>query len=149
FVSILGGPPMGKLLYVSLFSLLLVSCHATARFYPVRGPLAEQNPTAVLVGKVTAARESGPMTVTGTQGEVFRGRWQMVKQPTKTTQAPAVAPTDNEMAALWDSIYGNGFFVGHILGSRQYGRASLQGNAGSVLKVEFCQTGEASNNSGV
>ena len=35
---------MKKLLCTALLSTLLISCHATARLYPVQGPLAAQTP---------------------------------------------------------------------------------------------------------
>jgi hypothetical protein len=41
------------------------------------------------------------------------------------------------MAQLWDSIYGDGFYVAHVLGTRLYARASLKANNGDTLKVEF------------
>ena len=75
---------MKKLLCTALLCTLLISCHATARLYPVQGPLA-----------------------------------------------------DSDMAPLWDSVYGSGFYVAHVLGTRLYARASLAGKTGDSLKVEF------------
>lgn len=129
--------PMSKILFVAVFSFALASCHATARFYPVQGPLAEQTPPPVYVGKISGAFYSGTMKVTGSQGQVFNGRWEAVRQPAKSTDAPKMAPSDTEMAALWDSIYGNGFYVAHVLGTRLYGRGSLKSSNGDTLKVEF------------
>ena len=128
---------MSKILFLAVFSFALVSCHATARFYPVQGPLAEQTPPPVYVGKISGAFYSGNMTVTGSQGEVFNGRWEAVRQPAKSTSAPQIAPSDAEMAPLWDSVYGNGFYVAHVLGTRLYGRGSLKASNGDTLKVEF------------
>ena len=136
---------MRKLIYVPLFSLLLVSCHATARFYPVQGPLAEQTPPPVYVGKLSGAFYSGTMTVTGNQGTVFSGRWETVRQPAKSTEAPQTAASDTEMATLWDSIYGNGFYVANVLGTRLYGRGSLKAGNGDTLKVEFYRPEKATN----
>lgn len=139
---------MRKLLFVVSVSFLLVSCHATARFYPVQGPLASQTPPPVLVGRVSGAFYSGSMTVKGIQGQVFRGRWEAVKRPNTSTTTPPSPPTDNEMAPLWDSIYGNGFYVAHVLGMRLYGRGSLTGNGGSTLKVEFYRPQEGDGSAG-
>jgi hypothetical protein len=60
----------------------------------------------------------GNMTVTGSQGEVFTGRWDTVKRLEKSNDAPSVATKDDEMAQLWDSIYENGFYVAHVLGHK-------------------------------
>jgi hypothetical protein len=128
---------MRKLAIFALLSVLLVSCHATARFYPVQGPLMVQTPPPVFVGKISGALYSGNMTVTGDKGEFFTGRWEAVKRPEKSTDAPNVVPRDEEMAPLWDSIYGNGFYVAHVLGTRLYARASLKSKSGDSLKVEF------------
>lgn len=128
---------MKKLLFTALLSTFLISCHATARFYPVQGPLSSQTPPPVFVGRISGAFYSGSMTVTGVQGEVFQGKWQAVKQPAKSTDAPTNLPADSEMVPIWDSIYGNGFYVAHVLGTRLYGRGSLTGSKGDSLKVEF------------
>ena len=128
---------MRKLAPVLLLSFLLASCHATARLYPVEGPLANQAPLPVFVGKISGALYSGNITVTGSQGEVFTGRWDTVKRPTKSGDATGVTTKDEEMAQLWDSIYGDGFYVAHVLGTRLYARASLKANNGDTLKVEF------------
>jgi hypothetical protein len=139
---------MKKILPTILFSFLLVACtgRAVTRFYPVQGPLAAQTPTPVYVGKVAGGRNSGTVVLTGNQGEVFQGRWETIQQPKKSSDAPAVAPSDNEMVPLWDSIYGNGFYVAHVLGSTLYARASMTGANGDSLKVEFYR--EEKNNNG-
>lgn len=37
----------------------------------------------------------------------------------------------------WDSIYGKGFYVAHVLGARLYAQATLRGNRGTVVDVEM------------
>ena len=128
---------MKKLLLTALLSTVLISCHATARFYPVRGPLAEQPTPPVLVGRISGVTLSGTMTVNGLQGELFQGKWVTVTRPSKSTAAPVTAAADSEMAQIWDSIYGEGFYVSHVLGTRLYGRAGLATKNGDSLKVEF------------
>jgi hypothetical protein len=134
---------MRKLALFALLSILLVSCHATARFYPVQGPLMGQTPPPVFVGRISGAFYSGDMTVTGDKGAVFTGHWEAVKRPEKSTDAPLVAPKDEEMAPIWDSIYGNGFYVAHVLGTRLYARASLKSKNGDSLNVEFYRSEES------
>jgi len=128
---------MSKVLFITVLSFTLVSCHATARFYPVQGPLAEQTPPPVYVGKISGAFYSGNMTVTGNQGEIFSGRWEAVRQPAKSTDAPKISPSNAEMSVLSDSLYGNGFYVANVLGTRLYGRGSLKASSGKVYKIKF------------
>ena len=115
--------------------LVLSGCMATARFYPVRGPLASQAPPPVLVGKITGAFNSGTVSVKLKDGEICKGRWSTVSRP-ESTQASTV-PTADDMAPVWDAIYGQGFYVAHVLGARLYARAVLSGNRGSTLNFEM------------
>jgi hypothetical protein len=142
---------MKKLMILALLSVSLAGCigHATTRFYPVQGPLATQNPTPVFVGKLSSGWSSGSLVLTADQGEVFQGRWEPIKQPKKSTAAPAAAPSDSEMVPLWDSIYGNGFYVAHVLGSKYYARGLLTGANGDSLKVEFYRPEERENQGNV
>jgi hypothetical protein len=89
------------------------------------------------VGKVSGWANSGTIVLTGNQGEVFHGRWETIEQPKKSTDAPGAAAGDSEMKPLWDSIYGNGFYVAHVLGSKMYARATMAGANGDSLRVEF------------
>jgi hypothetical protein len=41
------------------------------------------------------------------------------------------------LSAAWDTIYGPGFHVQHMLGSQYFSRAVLTGNHGTVLNVEL------------
>ena len=120
---------------ISVLAVLALSgCMATARFYPVRGPLASQTAPPVLVGRITGAFSSGSVSVTLADGEVCKGRWATVPRP-ETTQTPA-APAE-DMSSAWDTIYGPGFYVSHVLGSRLYARAVLTGSRGTKLNFEM------------
>jgi hypothetical protein len=100
----------------------------------VQGPLAEQKPLPVLVGKVTAANpNSGSVFVTLPDGERCEGKWKAVDAPSKTTTTSADASSN--LAGDWDLIYGSGFYVSHVLGARSYARAQMAGGKGT--KVEF------------
>ncbi|MGB6803488.1 MAG: hypothetical protein WBE31_14575, partial [Candidatus Sulfotelmatobacter sp.] len=39
------------------------------------------------------------------------------------------------LAFAWDAVYGEGFFVAHILGN-EFGQGVFTGNQGTVLQVE-------------
>jgi len=128
---------MRKIFWLAQFTVLVLSgCMATARFYPVRGPLASQAPLPVLVGKITGAFNSGTVTVKLKDGEVCKGRWATVGRP-ESTQAANQAATPDDMASVWDAVYGQGFYVSHVLGARLYARAVLAGDRGTTLNFEM------------
>ena len=45
-------------------------------------------------------------------------------------------PADQEMAQLWDRVFGAGYFTAKVLGSPKYFRADLKNPAGDSLKME-------------
>ncbi len=128
-----------KSLAVLLLCLPVLSgCTATARLYPVQGPLAAQTPLPVYVAKMTLGVHAGNFSAVLSDGEVCRGRWELVDRP--KTSGAAVGANDTakqSMASEWDTIYGPGYYVAHVLGSRLYGRAAVTGNRGTVLDVEL------------
>ena len=132
--SLTAGFPMKTFSSVVLLSLLVLSgCMRTVRFYPVQGPLATQTPSPVAVGKVTGALNSGSFSVTLSDGEVCKGHWSVVPRPSKSS----AAPDNSEMAAVWDTVYGSGFYTAHVLGAKLYARSQLAGDRGTKLEVEM------------
>jgi len=102
--------------------------------YPIQGPLASQTPLPVIPMTLsgllssTGIVDSGSLTVTLRDGEVCRGSWAQVRQDD---------PSANRMAAQWDAVYGQGFFIANVLGNPVFGRAILTGTPGSTVSVEF------------
>ena len=127
-----------KLNYVLLGVTMMLRCTRTVRFYPVQGPLAAQTPPPVPVAKLPGAFRSGNISVTRNDGEVCTGRWTMVPRP-QTTQAAntASAPATTSMSSVWDTVYGQGFYVSHVLAAKLYARAVLTGDRGTTLNVEM------------
>ena len=123
-----------------LFALLSISilagCRMTARLYPVQGPLSAQSPTPILLAKLTGAFNSGNMTVVLADGEVCKGHWATVPR-SPVAKATAGAASGNNMSSVWDTIYGSGFYLSHVLGQRLYVQAVIPGNRGTVLNVEM------------
>lgn len=123
---------MTRKLFLLLFTASLMSgCYvrSTARFYPVQGPLSAQTPVPVATAHFTGAFRSGDMSLSLNDGESFKGKWRQ----TSTT------PGD-PMASAWDAVYGQGFFVSHVLGASIYAQAVLTGNRGTKLSVEMYRT---------
>lgn|GEM_PF-813018 len=122
---------------VLLFTVALLSgCYGYTRFYPVQGPLATQTPVPVLTAKLGLPAKfffapalrtySGNISLALPDGEICKGRWDEV-----TT--PPVNPLQSE----WDSIYGKGFYLSHVLGTHQYAQATLRGTRGTVITVQM------------
>ncbi len=109
-----------KLVFVLLAVSILAGCRATGRLYPVQGPLSTQTPTPILLAKVTGAFNSGNISVVLADGEVCKGRWatvprvQVPKDVATVNSAPSTA-----MSSIWDTVYGSGFYVSHVLESRE------------------------------
>jgi hypothetical protein len=125
-------------------STMLGCAHLAARFYPVQGPLSAQVPQPVLIARVSGSFTPGDISVVLPDGEVCNGRWTIVHP----TQAPKGSATGTEppnpMAAVWDNVYGPGYYVARVLGTRYYARTVATGNRGTILNAEMYSTpGEA------
>ena len=112
------------------------------KLYPVQGPLAAQTPQPVFSGHIRRPM-FGPAPVflllkswTVANGVLLQGK-------PKTLQASSVNPPPNgtisfpqsNLAFAWDAVYGEGFFVAHILG-KKFGQGVFTGSQGTVLQVE-------------
>ena len=135
------------LLWGFAFCLVLIGlsgCSVALRLYPVQGPLAAVAPAPVYVGKFSVYKNfhSGTVKAVMDGGETFRGTLTLVRNNPK--KAPGAAdgapPMADGMKAAWDSVYGDGYYVAHVLGGVQYGRASLIGSKGTTLQMEIHNT---------
>jgi hypothetical protein len=132
-VLIMKSPAIVVLLFMSLLS----AC-ATARFYPVQGPLTEQTPAPVYVAKLTGAFYSGSVSATLSDGEVCKGHWEVVPRPNASTSVGTGGnQSADTLSAEWDTVYGLGYYTAHILGAKLYARSVLTGNRGTVLNLEM------------
>lgn len=131
-----------KFRFFILAVFLLSGCRATGRLYPVQGPLSAQTPTPVLFAKLTGAFNSGNLSVVLADGEVCKGHWTTVPgvKPSPGA-APAGTAPPTAMSAVWDTVYGSGFYVSHVLGTRLYVQAVIPGDRGSFLHVEMYRPG--------
>jgi hypothetical protein len=162
------------LLAVLFLTAISTGC-ASARMYPVQGPMASETPGAVYTAKLTGLLYSGDITIKSSAGEVCKGHWTLVKGGTSAdgvstpaanasaTSASATnavltlasAPPDSGpssvaegMPAAWDAVYGQGYYVAHVLGQRLYAHALVMGNQGTILNVEFYRVYQSQNEPG-
>ena len=113
---------------IVLLSLSVLWGCATARMYPVKGPLAAQTPPPVYSAKLSAVFDSGTFSAQLANGERFKG-----------TVSPVLgtARKSHSLAAEWDSVYGVGYFANKVLDAQYYLRGTVTGSNGTVLQVEM------------
>src|SRR6202162_1038785 len=142
-----------ELFFLLLSTSLMLGC-ASARMYPVRGPLASESPQAVYPAKITGLLYSGDIKITVANGEVCKGHWTLVKGGSSAAAAPANAtpPSASEdssvaegMPVAWDTVYGQGYYVARVLGQRLYAHSIVTGNRGTILNVEFYRLNNGAN----
>ena len=142
-----------KLFPVLVATSMMLGC-ASARMYPVRGPLASESPQAVYPARITGLLYSGDIKITVANGEVCRGHWTLVKGGDSAEAAPADATPSSAtedssvaegMPVDWDTVYGQGYYLAHVLGQRLYAHAMVTGNHGTILNVEFYRLNNATN----
>jgi hypothetical protein len=137
---------MKSLLVLSLLCVSTLTGCATARFYPVQGPLSSRTPPPVYVAKLSDGFSSGNLSVVLDGGEVCKGRWAQVPRPNSSNAAAtAAAAAPDNLSAEWDTVYGTGFYVANVLGTRLYARAVLTGNRGTTLNVELYKPDKVEN----
>jgi hypothetical protein len=118
--------------------ILMLGCTHTARLYPVQGPLSTQTPLPVLFARITGVFAPGDISVVLSDGEVCKGHWVLIhRAPAPKEGAAANVTTANGMSTVWDTVYGPGYYVSHVLGTRLYAQAVVTGNRGTVFNVEM------------
>ena len=125
-------------LFLALLSVcILTACSREVHLYPIQGPLASQTPTPIFAAKITGAFNSGSITATLANGEVFSGPWKMISVKKRMKSAATGAPGQLSLASAWDTVYGQDFYTAHVLGTPLFVQAVLTGNQGTVLQVEM------------
>jgi hypothetical protein len=120
----------------AVLAMVLAGC-ASARLYPLKGPLSTQTPPPVLKGTMSGAFFSGSFKVTLPGGELCQGHWATVSRDNLATASPAEAALNAEMASIWDMVYGYQFYTGQVLGSKYHVKGVLTGTKGSTVNVEL------------
>jgi hypothetical protein len=121
-----------------LFGMLMLSGCAVGRLYPVQGPFSTQSPVPVFTAKASGMFKSGNISVVLGNGEKCTGRWVSAQASPASTGAPAAnGSTVPDLASVWDTVYGQGFYVSHVLGTKLFARAVVSGCSGIVLQMEM------------
>jgi hypothetical protein len=104
-------------LVLALLSICVVAGGAAAfgeTLYPVQGPLAAQAPPPVMKATFHGTT-SGNFSLVQANGETFQAKW-AVATPSfasnKTPENPASYLPQPNLASAWDTVYGQGYFLG-------------------------------------
>ena len=125
---------MDRIVLLILTSMMLAGCPSSilvrvpGHLYPIEGSLSAQTPAPIYKVVISGVGTSGTMSATLPSGEVCSGHWAPLRPDD---------PSASQLSVAWDHLYGQGFFVAHILGTSGVNRAVLAGDKGTTLTVEF------------
>jgi len=136
---------MNTRLALALLGICILSgCHGYGYLYPVQGPLASMSPVPSYRFSITYPGspkydhdQNGEVSMVLANGEAFSGSWQMLYNKSGNQVGGATTPESASLAAAWDAVYGQGFYVAHVLGANRVGHIVLTGTKGTVLQVEW------------
>jgi hypothetical protein len=111
-----------KILIACAVVVLLTGCARGVRLIPVQGPLS----TKASPPRLFVRNQPPTFTVTLEDGEVCVG---------DGSDYTVGTVSESPLASEWDTVYGRGFFVDHVLG-RSVRRTLLTCKLGSTVLVE-------------
>ena len=112
------------------FVVMLTGCSTTANFYPVAGPLSEQQPLPVLVAKVDGITgNTGGITITMPDGEKCTGKW-------SSAAGTSINIGTVNLFSQYGNVFGTGYSVSNTPGVNR-GEAILVGDKGTRIEAEF------------
>jgi hypothetical protein len=111
----------------TIFVLAIAGCAVGAiHLYPIESPTAGQPSNPILNGTIVYAPGAATLSFRLPNGEKFSGPC--------TFGSPA--GVNDDLKAAWDSVYGQGDYISHVVGSPTHCTATLTGNQGTVFHVE-------------
>jgi hypothetical protein len=118
---------------------VLTGCPQQAHLYPVKGPLSLQNPAPVFAARFSIGLGLGHQTFSAVlaDSESFKESGTMKTGKTRLQDAshnPASSAM-SDLASAWDTVYGQGYYVAHVLGSRDSFESQITGSQGTVLQI--------------
>ncbi len=120
---------MKKLLVFSLL-LFISGCSTTATFYPVEGPLSNEQPLPVLTATVNGiAGNTGDMFLEMPDGEKCVGKW-------SSAAGAGISVGTGSLIGTYGSIYGVGSSISTGTGQNP-GQAFLTCDNGRTIQIEF------------
>src|ERR1017187_4437728 len=127
-------------LVLALLSICVVAGGAAAfgeTLYPVQGTAGAQAPPPVMKATFHGTT-SGNFSLVQANGETFQGKWAALTPSfasNKTPENPASYLPQPNLASAWDTVYGQGYFLAQVLGTRIM-QVVATGDKGTVIQVE-------------
>jgi hypothetical protein len=109
--------------------LPLVDHHPTVYLYPVSGPASTPTLTQAITVKTTGLRD-GSLSFALPSGETFEGAWVPLNWK----------EIHNDLAPVWEAIYGHEFYSTKILGSPRRSASTVTGSKGTLFHLEGYRT---------
>jgi hypothetical protein len=102
-------------------------------FYPIDGPYAQQNPVPVFAARGWLRVGSLAINLSFPDGESIS------VDVADSVAGPQAA--NDDMAAVWDRVFGPGFYTARVLGAPGHARGAGTGSMGTRLEVEVLGEG--------
>jgi len=116
---------------------LLSGCVFQGHLYPVQGPLSTATPPPVFPATVKGGVNPQSFSAVLANGETFKGPWTSVSSDKRRLTDPPASTPASQLKTAWDTVYGQGFYTAHILGTKFFAQTTLTGSKGTVLQVEI------------
>jgi hypothetical protein len=128
------------------FVISLLGCYAGVRLYPVHGPAATQGHSGLF--KASGVFNSGNFwgdlnDPSPFHSESCKGKWETTAPPKPPVETGT--PGINDMAAVWDAVYGADYYVTHVMNAKRCAPGSCMSKRGTVLDAEVCELGSDKN----
>jgi hypothetical protein len=116
-----------RLALTAILSLSTAGCAlGIIHLYPVESAAPGQPQKPILGGTITYVTAFATVSFKGPDGEKFSG-------PCAFGSAAGV---NDDLKAAWDSVYGQGDYLAHVVGSLGHCTAQLSGTKGTVFRLE-------------
>src|SRR5277367_5556005 len=96
------------------FACVVSACAAPGHFYLVQGPQSGDAPIA-FSADIKGYPYPRHLSAVLINGEGFQGKW-ISASTGKIRIQDVPIPPQAELAKAWDTVYGQGFFLAHVLG---------------------------------
>ena len=111
----------------AILSLTISGCAlGIIHLYPVESAAPGQPPRPILSGTITYVAAFATVSFKTPDGERFSG-------PCTVGSAAGV---NDDLKAAWDSVYGQGDYLAHVIGSPSHCTAKLAGTKGTIFRLE-------------
>jgi hypothetical protein len=128
------------LVLLAVFTIAEYSAAFGQKLYPVQGPAAAQTPPQVLTAKIKTGMVSESISgFVSANGGAIQGKFATVTASSanaRTLGTPESYPPQPNLAFAWDTVYGQGFYLSHVLGN-SIAQGDFTGDQGTVLQVEI------------